>query len=208
MKFSLKQIKEMIAVSLDHHWTTDPNLNAFQQSSVDLVGHTQPYYTLFWHIAKTLKPGLMVELGAWRGYGAAHFAAGNPEGKVVTIDIHKDGDQIAKDSCIYMARKYPNLTYINNWTWDAVADVAALNTPIDVLFIDAWHEYEYAMREFSLYRPLLADNALVICDDIFDDAAATKDMAKFWRELEGDKFLEAGVHPGIPMGFIKVVKAS
>lgn len=205
MRFSLKLVNNLVEECLQQPWTGDTTLDALQDASNKLIGHLNPYYKLFYRIAQEFKPALVVELGSWRGYGAAHFAAGNSDGKVVTIDIHRE-DKEAQAIVRLLCERYRNMIYINAWTRDAVEDVKKLGIPIDVLYIDAWHEYEYAQREYMLYYPLMARNSLIICDDIFDDPSATKDMVKFWRDLPGDKFLNAGVHPGVPMGFLKVVK--
>lgn len=184
----------------------DGFLYELRAENENIIGHDSPYYALFYWITRKYKPALTVELGTWRGFGSAHFAAGFPEGKVVAVDIHRE-DKIAQKRVIEIASHYPNMSYINKWTWDAVDDIKALGTPIDILFIDAWHEYQYAMKEWELYSPLLADEALVICDDIFDAAGATVDMVKFWNELSNIKevvwsTLDTYVHSGVPMGFM------
>ena len=124
------------------HSILQPTDNPFLDSRYDwytqLVGHTNPYYRLFHLIAREYKPGLVVELGSYRATAAAHFALGNPAGQVVTIDIHKDAQQVGdKAMCIETCNQIANLQYINKWTWDAVGDVRAYNQPIDVLFVDA-----------------------------------------------------------------------
>lgn len=201
--FSLSDIQALIEQSLKEQPTGDSWLDARYDEQVGIIGHTNPYYRLFYLIAQTLKPELVVELGAWRGDASAHFAVGNPKGDVVTIDIHKDNDVAGLARLNEAVERLPNLTYINAWSWDAIGTVKALDKKIDVLFIDAWHDYQYAKLEWDLYSPLLASPALVICDDI--TAAFNFDgMLKFWDELPGEKFLNNEVHRGaVPMGFLK-----
>ena len=205
MNFTLTQIKTLIEQSLLEAPTGNPWLDARYDEQVGIIGHTNPYYRLFYLIAQTLKPALVVELGSWQATAAAHFALGNPEGFVSTIDIHKD-DLAAQVRTQEAAATIENLAYINKWTWDAVEDIRALDMPIDILFIDAWHDYKFARREWDLYLPLLSTPALVICDDI-TAAYNFEGMIQFWDELPGEKFLDHRVHPGVPMGFLHFERA-
>jgi predicted O-methyltransferase YrrM len=207
MKFTMKQIQTTIDdvlsgdISIENEY-----FKMLMRESYENVGHDQPYYSVFYILASQLKPSFVVELGSWRGFASAAFALGNPKARVVTIDIHRE-DKFAQQRCLQIERDIPNFTYINAWTWDAVTDVEALGLPIDILYIDAWHEYQYAIKEWNLYSPLLANNALVICDDIFDSVGTTELMEKFWGGLPGKgKFLNSAIHPGIPMGFMRFVK--
>jgi predicted O-methyltransferase YrrM len=206
MLVDLKAIKRMIKQAQKEPDTGDPWLEQRYQDDIPIIGHTNEYYKLFYALAKRFKPRLTVELGSYRGVAAAHFAAGNPKGKVITIDIHKD-DKVAMALAEDAAAHYDNLEYINGWTWDddVVAQVKAAG-PIDILFMDAWHEYQYDIIEKEKYFPLLADEALVIVDDVFDMEGATVDMVKFWKEMEGEKFLNTSLHKWIPMGYLRYLR--
>jgi predicted O-methyltransferase YrrM len=150
-----------------------------------------------------------VELGSWRATSACSFASGNPDGKVITIDIHRE-DKVAQQKCYEAVRAYPNLEYINGWTWDdwVVKKVRDINIPIDILFIDAWHRKDYVEKEWGLYVPMMADEGLIICDDLFNDPSVTAEMLEFWATVKYDKFENSGIHPGIPMGFAHYVKSN
>ncbi|MGH7274877.1 MAG: class I SAM-dependent methyltransferase, partial [Nitrospiria bacterium] len=92
---------------------------------------------------------------------------------------------------------------LQGWTWNLAESVRSFGL-IDVLFIDSWHDYEHAMRDWDAYRPLLSTTALVICDDITTDRGPVIDrMDQFWNELLGQKFLSKKVHEQYPMGFLK-----
>lgn len=203
--FTMAQIQRLIEQSLLEEPTGNAFLDARYQEQVSIIGHTNPYYRLFYLIAQTLKPGLVVELGSWQGTAAAHFAVGWPQSKVVTVDIHRE-DKVAQQRCYEAERACDNLTYINAWTWDAAPQIAQLGQPIDILYIDAWHDYQYAMKEWELYSTLLNSPALVIADDI-TTAYNFEGMLRFWDELPGEKFLfSQGLHGNIPMGFLKFVR--
>lgn len=203
MKFTQAELQDLIDnVEIV---TTPDVLNGIREDTSKRVGHDQPYYKLFYEIVKQFKPQFCVELGSWMATAASHLAIGNPAGKVVTVDIHRE-DKEAQKYVMSLGSKVPNLQYVNKWTWDAVDDITAVGLPIDILYIDAWHEYQYARREWDLYKPLLADTALVICDDLFDSKDTTVDMMKFWNELNKSqgmvwKIFNTGLHSWIPMGF-------
>lgn len=214
--FNLDDIKRLIEQSLKEEPTGDDWLDSRYNEQVHWIGHTNPYYKLFYLIAKELKPELTVELGSWQATGAAHFAAGNPEGQVITCDIHKD-DKNAQIRAIEAASHYENLTYLNRWTVDkigqdatgqqvigAVSFIENLPNKISILYIDAWHNYKYVKWEWEAYLPLLASPALVIFDDVTNDYNFEK-MTEFWEELPEPKYLSKdGLHKEIPMGFVIV----
>ena len=212
-----------------------PSDNSFLNARYDWQkndnGVEWPYYRFFYHLAQMLQPGLVVELGGYQGTAAAHFAAGWPEGTVITIDHHTDpGDDANKAKMLEACQRYPNIKYFQGWTTDTLAtenrgkhslgdagsayqDVMAYileeRTSIDILFIDSWHVYEYASADWIAYSPLLSETALVICDDILDEGAPgspISGMRRFWDELPEPKFLNTNLHPGSRMGFVKVEK--
>lgn len=207
MKFTLKDIEKLIAEALKDEPTGNPLLDSRYDWYTQRVAHPNPYYRLFYLIARELKPNFVVELGSYRATAAAHFALGNPKGQVVTIDIHKDAQQAEdKAACVATANQIDNLRYVNKWTWDALEDVESYNKGIDILFIDAWHKKEFVEKEQALYFPLLTDPALVICDDVLENAGHFPGMEKWWEGLPGEKILNDKVHPKIPMGFLRYVK--
>jgi predicted O-methyltransferase YrrM len=202
--FTLDHIQELIEQSLLEQPTGNAFLDARYEEQISIIGHTNPYYRLFYLIAQSLKPAFVVELGSWQGTAAAHFALGWPASRVVTIDIHRE-DKEAQQRC-YEAQAYcGNLTYINAWSWDAIEEVKQPGQEINIIYIDAWHDYKYAMKEWELYSPLLSSPALVIADDITADFNF-EGMREFWEELPGEKILDARIHPNIPMGFLKWIR--
>lgn len=212
MKFELPDIKRLV----EKYGTGDPDrckthdawLDDRYDEQATVSGlHRGKYYRLFHNIARLYEPRFVVELGSAWATAAAHFAAGCPTADVVTIDAHKEihpTDDVAWRKALEADSHYDNLRFVHGWTWDEhVVVLVAELCPIDILFIDAGHRYESVTREWSLYSPLLADEALVVCDDIHDAISATVDMVKFWDELDYEKFLDKHIHLGVPMGFLK-----
>lgn len=197
-------------------------------------GAEWPYYRFFYHLAQIYSPRLVVELGSYQGTAAAHFAGGMSITKgvipaIVTIDHHSDpGDESNQFKILQAQEEFPNLIYYyQGWTTPELAEaqkgqhfrgdiddayhrvvefIKRSGNGIDILFIDSWHCYKYAMMDWNAYSPLLNKPALVICDDIqggggeFDPIQG---MLDFWNELPAPKFLNANLHPGTNMGFVK-----
>lgn len=204
--FTMADIKKLIADFYQYRLTGDKFIDNRYEQHKELFGHYEPYYRLFWYLARYLQPVLTVELGGWQGTAAAHFASGNPGGTVISIDHHSDpGDDKNKHLMELAAEQYTNFVYLQGWTWDIRRQTENFKAPIDILFIDSWHQYEYAIRDWNDYCPLLASSALVICDDITkDNGPVIAGMQKFWDELPGEKHLDESLRVNIPMGFFKV----
>lgn len=208
INFTLADIQRLINSPDTYTPTRDPFVDGRYDAHIATFGHPRRYYRLFYRIAALLKPGLTVELGGWQGTGAAHLAAGCPAGMVVSIDHHSDpGDDDNQIEMYQAVGQYRNLNYFQGWTWDVAPQVAALGLPIDILFIDGWHHYDKAMRDWQTYEPLLGETALVICDDIMPDSGTTiNGMLDFWADLPGAKLLDKTMAERIPMGFVKYVR--
>lgn len=177
-------------------------------------GHV--YYAVLRDLVRELRPEIVVEIGAWQGTSAACFAAGNPDTTVITIDHHSDpGDDVNQARTLEAAGEFANLLYIQGCSTEKVHQLkpGTVNVfphvkeflaekRIDFLFIDGWHSDEMARADYETYAPLLAPNALVICDDLCGgDGAAISGMREFWDRLPGIKYLDGRIHPGYPMGF-------
>jgi len=120
------------------------------------------------------KPMLAVELGTFRGGGAAMIALAMPEGgRVITIDNkrynypdsqvganlkHKDIARLGLDSKVTRAigQSEECDTLIREITDDMV----------DFCYIDAWHTYESCKNDYLAISKVLAKEHLVVFDDV------------------------------------------
>ena len=211
MKFTLDDVRRVIGRALEDEPTGDPFLDARYDETTAQRGEPLYYYRFFYLFAMEFKPRFSVELGAWQATCAAHMAGGNPDGVVVTIDHHTDpGDEAHRARALEAAQRYPNLFYLQGWTWDMVGEVRAFGKRVEVLFIDSWHQHDKVTRDWQDYSPLLSSPALVVADDILEkDGPVIAGMQRFWDGLPGEKFLDRRLHPCgpscYPMGFLKHV---
>ncbi len=214
-----------------------PTNNAFLDGRYDWQknenGEEWPYYRFFYHLAKWLQPEIVLELGSYQGTAAAHFAGGYAGAKVITVDHHTDpGDEFNKRRMLHCCAEFLNIEYLQGWSTHELAesnegkhalgdaptaypDIIELtlkqDKKIDILFIDSWHKYEYAIVDYHIYSQFLSKGALVICDDITDgegDDLPISGMIRFWDEMPEPKFLNDNLHgnSNTMMGFIKYEK--
>lgn len=204
-QFDFDLIKDLIEQAVSNPLTGDRFIDDRLLGYERDFGTNHPYYSFFHKLSAALEPKFVVELGAWQCTAALCFASGYIEAIVATIDHHGNpGDENNAGLCRRAATLYRNLVYLKGWTWDKLETIKSFNTKIDILFIDGWHQYEYAKKDWDMYTPLLSDNALVICDDIIGGYGPTiAGMLDFWNELPEPKFLNDKVHVGYPMGFLK-----
>lgn len=159
---------------------------------VDQAGGLFPpsrYYLAFRMFAEKFRPKTMVVLGVCGGGDCYHLAIGNPEGKVVGVDIAYDHPEQLE----YIKKTCPNFEF---WMGDSVGSAKAVFEkvgPIEFLFIDTTHTLEATCWEFEAWKPYLADGALVCFDDLF-----RTEMGNVWDLLPGPKTRLDLLHDGSP----------
>jgi predicted O-methyltransferase YrrM len=119
---------------------------------------------LLYYLVMALEPKTVVELGTFLGASTAHLAAGLKAGKVLSIDKYL----------------YTSLNDVHETlsTFDFTCDIELckadtfacephLPPNIDLLFMDAAHEYGSLILEFEQVRYKLANSHVLVIDDIF-----------------------------------------
>jgi predicted O-methyltransferase YrrM len=164
---------------------SEKNLSLFDKSSkTDLLylsfidSKDQHYITFLNYIVKNLKPKNIVELGNREGLStlSLYDAAKNVGADFYSIDIEKD------------QRYCPPHMFKDSQMHFIFGDVCSYNVinqlpkKIDILFTDTLH-YDFQLRdEWEIYQHLLADNALIVIDDI-----NINDKRKLFDEVNFEK---------------------
>ena len=179
------------------------------------------YYAVLKAVTERLQPSIIVEVGGWTGTSAACFAAGFPGATVITIDHHSDpGDDINKKRMEEAVAAFPNIQYFQGCSTEKVhaekagticvyEDIVKFldGRPIDILFIDGWHQSDMAQADYDTYTPLMSKPGLVIGDDITGgNSSGHIGMLDFYNGLPGaqeDRHLDGNIHPGYPVFFLK-----
>jgi predicted O-methyltransferase YrrM len=145
-------------------------------------------------LTKTYEPELVVELGIDEGDNVAHFANGCSKSKIYGIDVHKDWEY-PSTRCKTVEKTFPNFTYLRGWTWDKLHDIERLGKPIDILFIDSWHEPDYLIRDWNDFHKLLRPGSLVMVDDLHDNR-----LYEIFEKFPGERILDRSM--GTDMGIL------
>ena len=158
-----------------------------EDASLRSPGVEAHYYRFLYRLAQETKPRLSLELGTHTGISAACLAEGNPDGKVVTVDIAP----FVRDDC-----RRSNIQY---QTQDSLTPIRFIE-PIDILFLDTNHDGVHPLQEYLLYKDFMSPNGVIFFDDIF----LLECMKKFWEAFipeRGEKF-EIPVHGGAGFGVV------
>jgi predicted O-methyltransferase YrrM len=170
-------------ISRDEFWTKSTEImevynsrtfKGLNEEWTGLVFLGDSYYRWLWAAVKVLQPKILVEIGRERGVSALIMLDAMSEDATLTsIDI-------IKESVFLENREEPRLTLI---TGNSLSVSDQVSNNIDFLFIDGLHEGDHVTKEWELYRPKLAEKAVVIFDDIHFNSG----MSKFWENLQEDK---------------------
>lgn len=161
-----------------------------------------PEAELLFEAAMSVKSGCIVEIGSYRGRSTVALAAGARSGgkaPVFAIEPHEHfvgikggafgpNDRRAFFRTLLQTKLFSMVRLLN--TTSAVI-TPGWDKPIGLLFIDGDHRYESVYSDFSLWRPYLMDNALVI----FNDATGIG-PSQLIKELTEDGTLAASISEG------------
>lgn len=181
-------------------------------SSIDTLDETRPawllerleepdqdsrYYRFLYELSSILRPSLTIETGTRNGISAIHLALGNPDGKVVTVDIDPQA-KVRVDS-----EKIRNLTAVTSDSVKAVPRILALaGSHADIVFFDSDHRYDVISSEYTAYRPLVKLGGIML----FDDIHLNPEMKRFWDRLADPKLELNHLHKLRGAGFGAAVK--
>lgn len=140
-------------------------------------GYYSPYYYLMYLLAREVEIGDIVELGVSQGRGVSAFAYGNPEVKVIGLDLNVSPIYCPPNVDFHLMSALP--------VPDFIGDIA-------ILHIDTEHSYGNALNEFMQYRCRLLPGAVVMFDDLH---AMDNGVLRAFYELPYDKIQCDKLHP-------------
>lgn len=143
-----------------------------------------------YEIVRHFRPRRMVELGSFGGFSTCVFGLSLkhhvPGGRLIAVDTWAgDAHTGSFGSSVFdqfqdFRRRLGLEEVIEPMRMDFAEAARRITDPIDMLHIDGWHTYRAVTRDFALFRPLMAPNAIVLFHDI---NAHFTGMRWFWRSI-------------------------
>ncbi len=134
------------------------------------------YADLLYQLSAHYQPKNSLELGTSLGMGTSLLAAGNPKGKVLTIDACGNTLECAKTNFFKLGIE--NVEIIND-TFLAYLSYADKQT-FDLVYVDGHHQGEALKNYMHLLEEWTHSDTIFILDDI----RWSKDMFAAWNELK------------------------
>ena len=160
--------------------------------------------------ASKVKNGLIVELGCFQGRSSTVISLSSPTSKVVSVDplqeeyyynggskhpertedFHFTGDQVRNGL-------RHNMKNIKNWEHRQESSLEAgrgWELPIDLLFVDSLHHYEYVKEESEIWLPYVKSGSYVLYHDYYDTTfksgvkKAVDELDDFFTEMTRDPY--------------------
>lgn len=136
---------------------------------------------LFYQLSKYYQPTSVLEFGTSIGIGSIHFASGNKNATVVTIEACPETHLLAIEN--FKKINYDNIAPLN-CTFDTFLSTKP-TLKFDVIFIDGHHDGTALLKYCEELKPNIHDNTLLIIDDI----RWSQSMFDAWNTLkESDDF--------------------
>ena len=166
---------------------TDPVIDGLFVNALNPEGHGG-YFQFLKEIVMATKPMHVVELGNREGMSTVSIIDGmrtNASGYFTSVDIINDLRFVPEE-----AKRYPYVNFVFGDCLDpkTVSQISA-NGPIDILFLDTIHTKAQLKAEWSTYEPLLADEALILIDDV-----DLNDKGQAFADIKHEKFNDIKLH--------------
>jgi len=112
---------------------------------------------------------VIVEIGAWEGRSTLCLAKGSKDGsgtRVFSIDYHQEGeDENPHDIYSGNLENSGHSDIVTHLCTTSAEAAKEWNQPIEFLFIDGNHNYEFVKQDFELWSPFCVDGAIIAFDD-------------------------------------------
>jgi predicted O-methyltransferase YrrM len=139
---------------------------------------SRKYGQLLFRLVKHLKPDSILELGTSLGISTAYLGLANPEAKIVSIEGCRETAEIAAKNFEHL--RLNNITQVVGNFKDMLPELLQKQGKIKMVFIDGNHRMEPTLKYFSLIKEYLAEDAVLILDDIH----WSEEMENAWKEIQ------------------------
>jgi len=161
---------------------------ATQKAPQMSVGPNEGAFLRF--LVSLMKPQRVLEIGVFTGWSGIEMARGLPPGgKILALDVEEETTAIARR----YAEESGVADLIEYRVCDAKEEVAALEGPFDLVFIDAWKP-DY-VEYYEAVLPKLADGGLILADNTLGALEGNEGIARFNEHVIGDERVESVLVP-------------
>jgi predicted O-methyltransferase YrrM len=146
--------------------------------------------TVLFNLIRKLKPSSCVELGTCVGISASYQATAltlNGNGKLVTLEGSPEIAGIAEETL--RGLNLQNVSIVTGPFYETLASVMESSKAVDFFFNDGHHDHDAVIRYFNDALPNLADDAVIVFDDIWWSTG----MRRAWTEIEDDERVAASI---------------
>lgn len=137
------------------------------------------YAELFYRLSAFYQPHRVLEFGTSLGIGTIHFAKGNPNALITTVEACPETAEIAKEN--FEKAGVKNVTLHNNTFTDFLNEHTL---PVyDLIFIDGHHDGNALVQYVRELKAFIHDDTFIILDDI----RWSNSMFSAWNQLKNDE---------------------
>lgn len=146
------------------------------------ASRSQPWCEFLFHLARSVKPERVVEMGACVGISASYIAAAletNGKGRLVTLEGDPTLSGLTEETLRGLGLAHRAEVVCGSFDETLKASLERMR-PVDLLFHDGAHEAWCYEQDFAIMRPYLAPGAVVVFDDI---RWGDTDTIGAWRKI-------------------------
>jgi predicted O-methyltransferase YrrM len=160
-----------------------------------ICGASKPPFwaSLLMKLVVRLEPCACVELGSCVGISAAYMGSalkGNRKGHLTSLEGSPEVARIARETLALL--DIGSVEVVTGPFHKTLSGVLQSSAPIDFFFNDGHHDHDAVLGYFEQALPYLADNSVMVLDDI----AWSEGMRKAWKTITEDNRIRASVDLG------------
>jgi len=155
------------------------------------------YYRWLALLTRVMRPRRILELGNRYGVSTIMIYSELPQdSQLISVDILHDQRYVPEEMW-----QDPRVRFVFGDCLDLTIYGGDIPIDVDVFWTDTVHFYEQVRDEFDVYEPLLADEALIIVDDIW-----VNDKGRFFEEAPYTKYDLTALCHGSGFGVLHYVR--
>lgn len=148
-------------------------------------------------VVQTIQPRVIVEIGTYRGGSLRCWSAcAASDAIIVGTDTPGTPPEVEASLQSWLKPGQRGKIFLGDLTTEAFRDeiLKWVGAPIDFLFIDGNHNWDYIERDYRFWAPSVRSGGMIGFHDIWEVNQPGLDSPRFWKELTAPGMLWGGVH--------------